>query len=48
VYKVFNAQGLRLTIVAIQVGQGKFICSRSGGVQGKRKDRMKLSLPPKL
>ncbi len=45
----FNAQGSRVIIVVVQVGAvSENICSSSGGGQVKRKDRMKLSLPPKL
>jgi hypothetical protein len=38
---------LTTTIVVVQVGAVKIICSSSGGAQEKRKDRMKLSLSPK-
>jgi len=45
----FNAQGLRVIIVVVQVGAVKiYVCSSSGGGQEKRKDRMNLSLVPKL
>jgi hypothetical protein len=41
----FNAQGSRVVIVVVQVGVAR-ICSRSRGAREKRKDRMKLGLPP--
>jgi hypothetical protein len=44
----FNAQGSRVIIKLVQVGASKNVCSRSGGAQGKRKERMKLNLSPKL
>ncbi len=44
----FNAQGSRLIIVVVHVGAVKVYCSSSGGAQEKGKNRMKLSLPPKL
>ncbi len=48
-YSAFNAQGSRLIIVVVQLGAVKIQSSSSGGAQeGNRKDRMKLSLPPKL
>jgi hypothetical protein len=40
----FNAQGLRLIIVVVQVRPVN-ICVAAVGCSGKRKDRMKLSLP---
>ncbi len=45
----FNAQSSRLIIVVVQLGAVKiYVAASSGGAQGERKDRMKLSLPPKL
>jgi hypothetical protein len=45
----FNAQGSRLIIVVVQVRAVKIYVGSCGGAQQeKRKDRMKLSLPPKL
>jgi len=45
----FNAQGSKVIIVVVQAGLVKNICNSSGGGQGKRQDRMKLSLlQPKL
>jgi len=41
----FMHKGSRLIIVVVQFGAGENICSSSGGA---RKDRMKLSLPPKI
>jgi len=36
-------------VVVVQEGRSsEIICSRSGGAQEKRKDRIKLSLPPKI
>jgi len=42
----FNAQGLRLIIVGVKVRVVKIYVAAADS--GKRKDRMKLSLPPKL
>ncbi len=44
----FNAQGLRVIIVVVQVGAVKIYVAAQCRRSGKRKHRMKLSLPPKL
>ncbi len=45
----FNAQGSRVIRVIVQLALVNiYICSSSGGGEEKRKDRMKLSLPPKI
>jgi hypothetical protein len=44
----FNAQGLRLIIVVVQVGAVEIYVAPVLWRSGKRKHRMKLSLPPKL
>ncbi len=44
----FNAQGSRVIIVVVQVGAVKIYVAAVEGAQGKRKEGMKLSLPPKL
>jgi hypothetical protein len=46
----FNAQGLRVIVVVVHVGGATkiYMCNVSGGAQEKRKDRLKLSIPPKL
>jgi hypothetical protein len=38
----------RIYDLSLKERQGENICSSTGGAQEKRKDRMKLSLPPKL
>ncbi len=43
----FNAQDSRLTIVVVQEGALKIYLTAVGAFK-RRKDRMKLSLPPKL
>jgi hypothetical protein len=47
--QAFNAQGLRLIIVVVQLGAVKiYICSSRGeALRKKERDKMKLSLPPK-
>jgi len=44
----FNAQGSRLIIIVVQLGAVKIYVAAAEALSGKRKDRMKLSLPPKL
>jgi hypothetical protein len=45
----FSAQGWRVIIVPSCTGRSsENICSSTGGGQEKKKDSMKLSLPPKL
>jgi hypothetical protein len=44
----FNAQGSRVIIVIVQVGAVKIYVAAVEALWKKRKDRMKLSLPPKL
>jgi hypothetical protein len=45
----FNAQGSRLVIIVVQLGAVKiYVAAAAEALSGKRKDRMKLSLPPKL
>jgi hypothetical protein len=44
----FNAQGSKIIIIVVHVGAIKIICSNSEGIQEKKKDKMKLNLPPKL
>jgi hypothetical protein len=43
-----NAQGSRVIIIVVHVGAGKIYVAVQWRHSGKRKDRMKLSLPPKL
>jgi hypothetical protein len=43
----FNAQGSRLIIVVIELGAVKIYVAAVEALR-KKKDRMKLSLPPKL
>jgi hypothetical protein len=43
----FNAQGSRVIIVVVQVGAVKIYVAAVHRRSGKRKHRMKLSLPPK-
>jgi hypothetical protein len=44
----FNAQGSRVIIVVVHVGAEKINVAVQWRHSRKRKDRMKLSLPPKL
>jgi len=45
----FNAQGSRVIIVVVQVRAVKiYVAAAVEALRKKRKDRMKLSLPPKL
>jgi hypothetical protein len=44
----YNAQGLRLIIVVVHVGALKISCSKQWRRSGKKKDKMKPSLPPKF
>jgi len=44
----FNAQGWRVIIVVVQVGAVKICVAHQWKRSGKRKERMKLSLAPKL
>jgi hypothetical protein len=44
----FNAQGSRVIIVVVQVGAVKIYVAAMSSGDTQEKDRMKLSLPPKL
>jgi hypothetical protein len=47
-YSTFNAQGSRLIIVVVQLGAVKIYVAAVEALRKNRKDKMKLSLPPKL
>jgi hypothetical protein len=44
----FNAQGSKLIIVVVHLGAVKIYVAAVEALRKKRKDMMKLSLPPKL
>jgi hypothetical protein len=45
----FNAQGSRIIIIIVQVGAVEiYVAAVEAGAQEKRKDVVKLSLPPRL